>query len=343
MGYDKPGHVMKLGTRTNGTPDGELIVVSDDGARALSVGERWPSLLQAMGDWSAAEADLRNMARRLTAGQGEPIDPATLRAPLPRSWQWLDGSVFQTHADLMQVAFQTNRIHSDKPLMYQGLSDRFYGPYDPVPFRSEADGIDFEGEFAVIVDSVPMGTPAAEAMSSIRLIVQINDWSLRNLAVAEMKTGFGWIQAKPPCSVAPFAVTPDSLGAAWHDGRVGLDLVIHWNEQRFGSANGIEMGFGFHELVAHAAATRDLVAGTIIGSGTVANASYSEVGSSCIAERRAIEIIANGRPDTGFMAFGDRVRMQAQTPNGEYPFGAIAQTVVSMQSPMPQGTRTARR
>jgi fumarylacetoacetate (FAA) hydrolase len=332
MAYDTRGHAMKLATRANGAPDGELIVVSDDGARALRAGVRWLSLLQALGDWAAAEPDLRNVAMRLAAGQGEPIDPATLRAPLPRSWQWLDGSAFQAHADLMQVAFRTDPIRSEKPLMYQGLSDRFYGPYDAVPFRSETDGIDFEGEFGVIVDAVPMGTPAAEAMSLIRLIVQINDWSLRNLAVAEMKTGFGWIQAKPPCAVAPFAVTPDSLGAAWHDGRVCLDLVIHWNERHVGSANGIEMSFGFHELVAHAAATRDLVAGTIIGSGTVANANYSKVGSSCIAERRAIEIIANGRPDTGFMAFGDRVRMQAQTPNGEYPFGAIAQRVVSMRS-----------
>jgi len=328
MGYDDTGHVMRLATRANGAPDGELIVVSEDGARAVAVGGRWLSLLQALGDWSAAEVDLRNLATRLAAGQGEPIDPGSLRAPLPRSWQWLDGSAFQTHADLMQVAFQTDSIRSDKPLMYQGLSDRFYGPFDPVPFRSEADGIDFEGEFGVIVDAVPMGTNAAEAMSYIRLIVQINDWSLRNLAVAEMKTGFGWIQAKPPCSMAPFAVTPDSLGAAWHDGRVCLDLVIDWNEKRFGSANGREMGFGFHELVAHAAATRDLVAGTIIGSGTVANADYAKVGSSCIAERRAIEVIADGRPGTGFMAFGDRVRIQAQMPNGEQPFGAIAQKVV---------------
>jgi fumarylacetoacetate (FAA) hydrolase len=173
-----------------------------------------------------------------------------------------------------------------------------------------------------------MGTSAADALPLIKLVVQINDWSLRMLAVPEMKTGFGWIQAKPACSMAPFAVTPDELGDAWHDGRVGLDLVIEWNGHRFGAANGREMSVGFHELVAHAAATRDLAAGTVIGSGTVANAAYAEVGSSCISERRAIEIIAGGNPRTHFMRFGDRVRMQAVTASGEAPFGAIDQTVV---------------
>ena len=264
-------------------------------------------------------------------GEGEPLDPASLRAPLPRTWQWLDGSAFQVHADLMQVAFGTDPLPRDRPLMYQGLSDRFYGPFEPVPFRSEADGIDFEGEFGVIVDAVPMGTRAAEALTYIKLIVQLNDWSLRSLAVPEMKTGFGWIQAKPPCSMAPFAVTPDALGEAWCDGRVCLDLAIDWNGKRFGNANGREMGFGFHELIAHAAATRDLVAGTIIGSGTVANTDYAKVGSSCISERRAIEIISEGKPKTAFMAFGDRVRMEARLPDGDSPFGVIAQVVVEQQ------------
>ncbi|HTC53704.1 MAG TPA: fumarylacetoacetate hydrolase family protein [Steroidobacteraceae bacterium] len=318
---------MRLATRANGTADGELIVVSEDRRRALGAGPRWPNLLAAFAEWSAAEADLSAVAARLAAGQGAALDPTSLRAPLPRSWQWLDGSAFQVHADLMQVAFGTDPLPSDKPLMYQGLSDRFYGPFEPVPFRSEADGIDFEGEYGVIVDAVPMGTHAAEAQSHIKLIVQLNDWSLRSLAVPEMKTGFGWIQAKPPCSMAPFAITPGELGAAWHDGRVCLDLAIDWNDKRFGNANGREMRFGFHELIAHAAATRDLVAGTIIGSGTVANADYAKVGSSCISERRAIEIISDGKPKTGFMAFGDRVRMEARFPNGDGPFGAIAQQV----------------
>lgn len=319
---------MRLATRDNGLADGELILVSTDGRRALAAGSKWPNLLTAISNWSIAGGDLATIAARLDSGEGEQFDSSALRAPMPRSWQWLDGSAFQTHADLMQVAFGTEPIRSDKPLMYQGLSDRFYGPTEPVPFRSEADGIDFEGEFGVIVDAVPMGTGAADAMAHIKLLVQINDWSLRALAVPEMKTGFGWIQAKPACSMAPFAVTPDALGDAWQDGRMCLDLAIDWNGKRFGNANGREMGFGFHELVAHAAATRDLVAGTIIGSGTVANANHAQVGSSCISERRAIEIIEAGKPNTPFMSFGDRIRMEAHLANGHAPFGVISQTVV---------------
>jgi fumarylacetoacetate (FAA) hydrolase len=318
---------MRLATRDNGKPDGELMIVAPDGDRALPAGSRWPNLLAAIEHWEIAEPDLRAISVALDKGEGETPDQASLRAPLPRSWQWLDGSAFKVHADLMQVAFGTEPIQSTKPLMYQGMSDRFYGPTEPVPFRSEADGIDFEGEFGVIVDAVPMGTSAADAMAHIKLIVQINDWSLRALAVPEMKTGFGWIQAKPACSMSPFAVTPDALGDAWQDGRVCLDLVIDWNGRRFGNANGREMNYGFHELVAHAAATRDLVAGTIIGSGTIANAAYADVGSSCISERRAIEIIAEGKPQTPFMTFGDICRMEAQTAGGHAIFGAIEQKV----------------
>ena len=319
---------MRLATRGNGTPDGELVVVSVDGARCLSPGEQCLNLLAAIERWRDAEPVLRTLSERLERGEGELLDAAALRAPLPRTWQWLDGSAFQTHADLMQVAFGHEPLPTDKPLMYQGLSDRFYGPRDDVPFRSESDDIDFEGEFAVIVDAVPMGTRAADAFDHIELVVQINDWSLRALAVPEMNTGFGWIQAKPACSMAPFASTPDELGDAWRDGRVCLDLLIDWNGERFGNANGCEMGFGFHELIAHAAATRDLAAGTIVGSGTVANADYARVGSSCIAERRAIEIIAAGEAKTAFMRFGDTVRMEARSSDGRAPLGAISQTVV---------------
>ena len=258
----------------------------------------------------------------------EGVALAQLAAPLPRAWQWLDGSVFSTHADLMQIAFGLDPIDSERPLMYQGLSDRFYAPTEDVVLPGEEHGIDFEGEFGVIVDRVPMGTTAAEALRHIRLIVQINDWSLRAIAPVEMKTGFGWVQAKPACSMAPFAVTPDELGAAWHQGRVGLDLHIAWNGKAFGHANGAAMLFGFDELVAHAAMSRDLVAGTIIGSGTVSNANYAEVGSSCISEVRAIEMIRSGKAETGFMRFGDRVRMEAKTVAGTAPFGAIDQRVV---------------
>ncbi len=318
---------MKLATRRDGSPDGQLLVVSADGSRALPAGADFPNLLAALERWSGAGPVLRALQARVEAGEGEAIDPLTLAAPLPRTWQWLDGSAFSTHAELMRIAFRTERIESARPLMYQGLSDRFLGPFEPVPFAPTAQQIDFEGEFAVIVDAVPMGTPAAEALQYVRLVVQVNDWSLREMAVPEMKTGFGFIHAKPACSVAPFAVTPDALGDAWRDGRVHLDLHIHWNGQPFGRANGGEMAFGFDALIAHAAWSRDLPAGTIIGSGTVANEAWAEVGSSCISERRAIEVIQGGRPVTGYLQSGDRVCMEARTPDGRAPFGRIDQLV----------------
>ncbi|QSR19889.1 fumarylacetoacetate hydrolase family protein [Novosphingobium sp. KA1] len=316
---------MRLATLENGRPDGELVVVSADGARYLATAGL--SLLSAMEGWQAAQPDLLRLAALLEAGGGGRLDPARLRAPMPRSWQWLDGSAFGTHGELMQIAFGLPPVDTDRPLMYQGISDRFYGPSEPVPFADPAHGIDFEGEFGVIVDHVPMGTSADEALGHITLVVQINDWSLRAIAPIEMKTGFGWIQAKPPCSMAPFAVTPDALGTAWREGRVCMDLLVDLDGKRFGAANGAAMDFGFHELVAHAALTRDVVAGTVIGSGTVSNANYAEVGSSCISEVRAIEIIRDGKPSTPFMTYGDTVRMEARLPDGTAPFGVIEQKV----------------
>jgi fumarylacetoacetate (FAA) hydrolase len=316
---------MRLATVRDGTPDGQLLVVATDGARALAAGT---SLIAAITDWTVTEPVLRKLALHVET-EGERFDPVLLCAPLPRSWQWLDGSAFPTHGDLMQTAFNMPPIETDRPLMYQGLSDRFYGPCDAVPFVSQADGIDFEGEFGVIVDAVPMGTGVDAAARHIRLLVQINDWSLRAIAPVEMKTGFGWVQAKPACSMAPFAVTPDTLGPDWRDGRVCADLQIDWNGVRFGRVNGDEMAFSFAELVAHAARTRDLVAGTIIGSGTVSNRDYATRGSACISERRAIDIITHGEARTPFMQFGDRVRMQAVTSDGRAPFGMIDQTAVS--------------
>lgn len=217
---------MILATLRDGTPDGRLVVVSPchDRCALAPVG----TLQQALEDWPAFVA-----AVRAVRDFAEPLDPAALAAPLPRAWQWLDGSAFPTHGELMQVAFNLDPIDTDRPLMYQGMSDRFYGPAEDVPLPSEAHGIDFEGEFGVIVDHVPMGTSAADAMQHIRLVVQINDWSLRAIAPVEMKTGFGWVQAKPACSMAPFAVAPDELGDAWRDGRVALDLHVDWNGRRF--------------------------------------------------------------------------------------------------------------
>ncbi len=312
---------MRLATLQDGTPDGRLVVVSPDGSSCAPAPVR--TLQAALEQW----ADVAPQLAAITTF-ADPLDPAQVLAPLPRAWQWLDGSAFQSHGDLMDAVLGITPIKTGAPLMYQGTSDRFYAPISDVKFPDEALGIDFEGEFGVIVDAVPMGTSAAEAMNHIRLVVQVNDWSLRTLAGPEMKTGFGWVQAKPPCGMAPYAVTPDELGDAWRNGRVCLDLLVDWNGQRFGAANGEPMGHGFHELVAHAARTRDLVAGTIIGSGTVSNPNFREIGSSCIAERRGIEMLDLGEAKTAFMRFGDSVRMEAVDAAGRAPFGVLNQTVV---------------
>ncbi len=313
---------MRLATQKDGGRDGRLVILSPDGDHCAPAPVR--TLQAAIEHWDAFAAQ----AQAIDAFP-DPLEPGALTAPLPRAWQWLDGSAFESHGALMDKVLGISPEKTGRPLMYQGLSDRFYGPTDDIPMPDEALGIDFEGEYGVIVDEVPMGTDADAAMAHIRLIVQINDWSLRALAGPEMKTGFGWVQAKPACSMAPFAVTPDELGDQWRDGRVCMDLLVDWNGTRFGAANGAPMGFGFHELVAHAARTRHLPAGTVIGSGTVSNANFREVGSSCIAERRGIEIVDEGAAHTSFMRFGDRVRMEARTHDGRAPFGAIDQRVIA--------------
>jgi len=315
---------MRLASLQDGSRDGRLAVVSEDGRHGLFP-DAVSTLQQALEQWSAVETECRILAEQLATGKGQALEKPFL-APLPRAWQWLDGSAFDNHGDLMQQAFGHAPLEHDKPLMYQGLSHRFYATGEAMPFPREADGIDFEGEFGIITDAVPMGVTPAEAMDHIKLVVLINDWSLRNLAMPEMKTGFGWIQAKPACAMAPFAVTPDALGAVWQDGRVHLDLRVDWNGERFGSPNGGEMSVGFHELVAHAAATRELCAGTVIGSGTVSNRNFRESGSTCISERRGIEIIDTGKPVTGFMRFGDRVTLQASPT--DY-FGVLEQVVTA--------------
>jgi fumarylacetoacetate (FAA) hydrolase len=312
---------MRLATLRDGTPDGRLVVVSPDGKACAPAAVK--TLQQALEQWEAVAASLATIA-----SFPDVLAPASLAAPMPRAWQWLDGSAFACHGELMDKVFGIEPLKTDRPLMYQGVSDKFYGAHDDVRMTDETLGIDFEGEFGVIVDAVPMGTSPEAAMKHIRLIVQINDWSLRVLAGPEMKTGFGWVQAKPPCTMAPFAVTPEELGSQWRNGRVCMDLLVDWNGKRFGAANGEPMGHGFHELVAHAARTRDLVAGTVIGSGTVSNENYRVVGSSCIAERRGIEIVDTGAPKTEFMKFGDTVRMEGRMADGTAPFGVIEQKVV---------------
>ncbi|PCJ39810.1 MAG: fumarylacetoacetate hydrolase [SAR86 cluster bacterium] len=319
---------MKLATLAEGGADGTLVLISKDGERYLKAANVAKTLQFAIDNWATLESDLLGLSQRLEQGEGEEVADITFVAPLPRAWQWLDASAFRSHGELMEKVFGIDPVPQTKPLMYQGVSDKFYGPTEDVYFPTEEDDIDFEGEFGIIVDETPMGVSPEEAKQHIKLIVLINDWSLRKLAAPEMKTGFGWVQAKPACSMSPLAVTPDTLGDYWRDGRVQLNLSVEFNGETFGNAHGGAMGYGFHELVAHAAATRDLCAGTVIGSGTVSNENYREIGSSCIAERRGIELIDLGAPKTGFMRFGDSVRMSASLPDSADHFGVIEQKVV---------------
>lgn len=323
---------MKLATLKNTSRDGRLVVVSRDMTRALDASAVAPTLQHAIENWSVVEPRLQALARQLEEGddsQTIAFDPAQAMAPLPRAYQWCDGSAFLSHGALMQKAFNLEPIAgADRtPLMYQGAGDDFIGPRDDIELPSESQGIDFEGEFVVLVDDVPMGCSAENALGHIKLILQINDVSLRTLAPREMRTGFGFLQAKPSSSFAPLAITPDELGEAWRDGRVHLPLQVEWNGERFGQPHGGQMNFHFGELIAHAALTRRLRAGTLIGSGTVSNAERS-AGSACIAERRAIEMIEQGAAQTGFMRFGDRVRMDVIGSDGRSLFGAIDQRVV---------------
>ncbi|MBB3178230.1 fumarylacetoacetate hydrolase family protein [Variovorax sp. Sphag1AA] len=322
---------MKLATLKNGHKDGRLVVVSTDLRQAVDATHIAPTLLDAVERWVDTAPLLAALYETLNAGaaiSAFDFDPAQAAAPLPRAPQWCDGSAFLNHGRLMERAFNMPPIPDIEriPLMYQGGSDDLLGAHDDIPLPDEADGIDFEGEFGVIVRDVPMGCPAVAALDRIVLLVQINDVSLRAFGPREMRTGFGFFQAKPSSSFAPVAVTPDEIGANWHDGRVQLDLEVQYNGQWFGHPNGREMNFGFDQLIAHAARTRRLSAGTIIGSGTVSNEGGAN-GSACIAERRAIEQIAGGTSTTPFMRFGDRVRMEARR-DGRPVFGAIDQRVV---------------
>ncbi|MDH2435540.1 fumarylacetoacetate hydrolase family protein [Pokkaliibacter sp. MBI-7] len=324
---------MKLASlKSNSCRDGRLIVVSRDLQRAAFADGIASTLLDAMERWQQVHSELNALYVALNQGDVESFafDPRACTAPLPRTYQWLDGSAFLSHSALMQTAFNLPAIEGIEqiPLMYQGAGDDFIGGYDPIPLPSEQHGIDFEGEVAVIVDDVPMGCSAAQALSHIRLIVQLNDVSLRALAPREMKTGFGFLQAKPSTSFAPLAITPDELGEHWHDGRLTLPLTVQWNGEWFGNPSGAAMQFGFHQLIAHAALTRNLSAGTLVGSGTFSNPDR-RVGSACISERRAIEMIASGgQPSTPFMAFGDRIQMDIRDENGLSLFGGIDQEVV---------------
>lgn len=324
---------MKFATLPDGTEDGALVVVARDLSRCAPAGAIAPSLLAALRAWDRVEPGLRALAAQVEGGTAPgltPFDPAAALAPLPRAPQWLDGSAFLNHGRLMDQAFGNTPVpdFETHPLVYQGASDDFLGPQADLALREEDIGIDCEGEFGVVLAEVPMGASPAQALACVRLIVQINDWSTRVPGPWEMKRGFGFLQAKPSTGFAPCAVTPDELGDHWRDGRVCLPLRVEVNGRWLGAPNGAEMSFDFGRIIAHAARTRRLTAGTIVGSGTVSNADRA-AGSACLAERRVIEKIDTGAPVTPFLRFGDRVTMEARLPDGTPLFGRIDQRVVA--------------
>jgi fumarylacetoacetate (FAA) hydrolase len=325
---------VKLATLDDGTRDGQLLVVSRDLQRAVAASGVAPTLQAALDDWFVTEPVLRGMADRLEATDPNlqifAFEAAKVLSPLPRAYHWVDGSAYVNHVELVRKARGAEMPESfwRDPLVYQGGSDDFLPPQGDVPFPAEDMGIDIEAETAVITDDVPMGTTAANAEQHIKLLLLVNDWSLRNLVPGELAKGFGFYQSKPATAFSPVAVTPDELGGAWRDGTLHLPLVTHINNELFGQPQcGVDMTFNFLQLIEHAAKTRNLRTGTIIGSGTVSNYDRSR-GSSCLAERRTLETIQSGRPSTPFMRFGDSVTIEMLDANGNNIFGTISQKVV---------------
>jgi fumarylacetoacetate (FAA) hydrolase len=324
---------MKLATLKDGTRDGQLAVVSRDLKTAQLADGIAPTLQRALDDWAFMARQLQEVYEDLNEGKGRrtfDFDPKRCMAPLPRAFQWADGSSYVNHVELVRKARNAEMPESfwHDPLMYQGGSDDFIGPMDDIVLGSEEWGIDFEGEIAVITDDVPMGAAPAQAASHIKLLMLVNDVSLRNLIPAELAKGFGFFQAKPASSFSPVAVTSDELGEAWQEGKVHLPLRVTWNGALVGQPNaGVDMVFSFPQLIAHLTRTRNARAGSIIGSGTVSNKDSGK-GYTCIAEKRCLEMIANGEAKTPFMKFGDTVRIEMLDANGKSIFGAINQQVV---------------
>ncbi|CBV40950.1 fumarylacetoacetate hydrolase family protein [Halomonas elongata] len=337
---------MKLASLNQGR-DGELIVVSRDLTRAVRATDIAPTLQAAIENWDALALRLEQRYAQLNDGQAEAafeLDQTALHSPLPRTYNWADGSAYLNHVQLVRQARGAEMPETfwTDPLMYQGGGDRFIAPTEDIEAVSEEHGIDFEGEIAVITDDVPMGVGAETAADHIKLVMLVNDVSLRGLIPGELAKGFGFFQAKPASSFSPICVTPDELGDAWRDGRVHLPLSVHLNGDKFGEPEaGPDMIFGFPELVAHAARTRHLGAGAVIGSGTVSNPDANGgpgkpvtdggVGYSCLAEVRMVEKILHGDSKTPFMRFGDRVRIEMFDREGQSIFGAIDQQVVKYQ------------
>jgi fumarylacetoacetate (FAA) hydrolase len=332
---------MKLASLKAGR-DGRLVVVSRDLSRCAPADAIAPTLQAALERWAETGPELRALAEDLEAGRaaGRPFGQADCASPLPRAYQWLDGSAYVTHVELVRKARGAELPESfwTDPLMYQGASDGFVGPRDPIEASSEDWGIDLEAEVAVITDRVPMGTPAARAGEHIKLLMLVNDVSARTLIPHELAKGFGFVHGKPASAFSPVAVTPDELGAAWRAHKVHLPLLSYVNGAPLGRPNaGVDMTFDFAQLIAHAATTRHLAAGTIVGSGTVANdaarAQGSGIGSSCLAERRMLETLWHGAPRTPWLRFGDRVRIEMLDGAGRSIFGAIEQEVVRYAPP----------
>jgi fumarylacetoacetate (FAA) hydrolase len=324
---------MKLATLKTGGRDGALIVVSRDLQRAVSAKDVCPSLREALERWDDVAPRLRDLSERLNAGQADgafAFDPAAAESPLPRSFQWCDGSAYLHHAELVRKARNAEmpqQLYTD-PMLYQGASYSFIGPRDPILVADEKWGIDLEAEVAVVTDDVPMGVTAEEAKQHIKLVMILNDVSLRNVMPSELAKGFGFLVSKPSTAFSPVAVTLDELGAAWDGGKVCLPLVSHVNGELLGRPDaGVDCYFDFPRLIAHAATSRELRAGTIVGSGTVSNRDTS-VGSACLQEKRMLEKLSTGEMKTSLLRFGDTVKVEMFDAQGASIFGAIDQQVV---------------
>jgi len=321
---------MKLASLDQGR-DGRLVVVNNALTRCADASEIATTLQAALDDWQSCEPELKQLSDKLESGviSGDVYHQAECHSPLPRAYHWADGSAYVNHVELVRKARNAEMPESfwTDPLMYQGGADAFLAPRDPIAVADESWGIDFEAEVAIIVDDVPMGVSAEAALSHIKLVMLVNDVSLRNLIPGELAKGFGFYQAKPSSSFSPVAVTPESLGDAWQDGKLYLPLRAILNNTVIGAPNaGVDMTFNFPQLIAHAAKTRPLCAGTIIGSGTVSNADRLS-GSCCLAEVRMLEILADGQPTTDFMKFGDRIVIDMLDASGASIFGEIDQVV----------------
>jgi fumarylacetoacetate (FAA) hydrolase len=324
---------MRLATLNDGTRDGHLVVVRRDGAAVADAASVARTLQAALDGWDELAPRLRALAADLDAGRAEarPLDRAAVRAPLPRAYEWIDGSAYLNHVRLVRKARGAEpppSLESD-PLLYQGGSGVLLGPTEPIPLGDPAWGLDFEGEVAVITGDVPRGVPAEAALRHVRLLCLANDVSLRNLIPGELAKGFGFFQSKPPTGFSPFAATPDELGTAWRGGRVHLRLTVRLNGEVVGDLDaGPEMHFSFADLLAHAARTRALGAGTILGSGTVSNEDAIR-GVSCLAERRVREQLEHGAPRTPFLKAGDRIELEMRDAAGRNLFGTIDQRVTA--------------